>query len=177
MPIEFSCSSCSTVLRVPEEHAGKQAKCPQCENLNLIPSGSQPASEAPPMPGGPGTNQAKDANPFATGQPQGAAYGAAAGYGMPYRTAHRGGMILTLGILGIMCNFFMIPGVCAWVMGRGDLKQMEAGVMDPDGRGLTQAGMILGIIGTVLVLATILIYLAIFLIMILGATAGAAGGM
>ena len=38
MPIEFPCSSCSSTLRVPDEHAGKQAKCPTCNQLNSIPA-------------------------------------------------------------------------------------------------------------------------------------------
>ena len=61
---------------------------------------------------------------------------------------HRGGAILTLGILGVVCCFIL--GIIAWVMGSGDLKDMRAGRRDPSGRGLTQAGHILGIIGTVL---------------------------
>jgi hypothetical protein len=56
-------------------------------------------------------------------------------------------MILTLGLLGfVCCQFFSIA---AWVMGHADMKEINAGRMDPEGRGLTQAGMIIGIIGTV----------------------------
>ena len=35
-------------------------------------------------------------------------------------------------------------------MGNSDLKKMDAGVMDPEGRSNTQIGKILGIVGTVL---------------------------
>ena len=59
-------------------------------------------------------------------------------------------MVLTLGILSLCCNFCFIPGICAWTMGRTDLQQMSAGRMDPSGRSTTQAGMVLGIIGTVI---------------------------
>jgi hypothetical protein len=60
---------------------------------------------------------------------------------------HRGTLILVLGILGlVICP---ILGIIAWVMGSGDLKQMQAGRMDPEGRGLTQAGKILGIVSVV----------------------------
>lgn len=42
---------------------------------------------------------------------------------------HRGTMILVFGILGlIVC---MPLGIVAWVMGSGDLKKMNAGLMDP----------------------------------------------
>jgi GYF domain 2 len=70
-------------------------------------------------------------------------YGERAGYLKP----HRGGLILTLGILGlVLCHFLGIP---AWIMGSADLKEIRAGRMDPAGQGLTQAGMIIGIIACV----------------------------
>ena len=61
---------------------------------------------------------------------------------------HRGGIILTLGILGIVLCF--ICGIIAWVMGKNDIRQMDAGTMDPAGRELTQAGKICGIIGFIM---------------------------
>ncbi len=61
---------------------------------------------------------------------------------------HRGVVILVLGILGIVCCF--ICGIVAWVLGNGDLREMDAGTMDPTGRGLTKAGKICGIVGVVL---------------------------
>ncbi len=72
---------------------------------------------------------------------------------------HRGTLILILGILGIIiCGPLAIV---AWVMGSGDLKQMDAGTMDPAGRGTTQGGYICGIIGTILfILALVLVVIA-----------------
>ncbi|MHC4206793.1 MAG: DUF4190 domain-containing protein [Planctomycetota bacterium] len=63
---------------------------------------------------------------------------------------HRGGLILALGILGIVCCF--ICGIIAWVMGNNDLREMAAGRMDPSGQGLTQAGKICGIVSVVLLI-------------------------
>ena len=60
---------------------------------------------------------------------------------------HRGGTVLALGILGLVCCWIL--GIIAWVMGNGDLREMDAGMMDPAGRGLTQAGKICGIISVV----------------------------
>ena len=66
---------------------------------------------------------------------------------------HRGNLILILGILGlVVCTPLAIV---AWVMGSGDLKEMDAGMMDPSGRGSTNAGKICGIIGTILMILTI----------------------
>ena len=47
---------------------------------------------------------------------------------------------------------------------------MDAGLMDPEGRGLTQAGMYLGIFGTVLYLLVIVGVIA-FLVLVVGAAA------
>jgi predicted Zn finger-like uncharacterized protein len=68
---------------------------------------------------------------------------------------HRGSLVLTLGIisiaLGILCGMFGLPcGIAAWVMGRRDLIKIRQRLMDPAGEGLTQAGWICGIIGTIL---------------------------
>lgn len=61
---------------------------------------------------------------------------------------HRGGLVLTLGILGlVLCGFL---GPVAWYMGAEDLDKMRRGVMDKSGYGVTQAGYILGIIATIL---------------------------
>jgi hypothetical protein len=85
MPIEFRCSQCGQLLRVPEEAAGKSARCPKCQALMhvpgvaiAVPPGGEPApvpspppisssadmagSGAPPMPPPPG-------NPFSAAPP------------------------------------------------------------------------------------------------------------
>jgi predicted Zn finger-like uncharacterized protein len=68
---------------------------------------------------------------------------------------HRGTMILVLGLLGLLLG---IPILCpiAWVLGNADLKSMEEGRMDPEGRGLTNAGRICGMIGTILMIIGII---------------------
>jgi hypothetical protein len=74
---------------------------------------------------------------------------------------HRGALILVLGILGlIVCGPL---GIAAWVMGSGDLKEMDAGTMDPSGRGITQAGKICGIIATILLIIAIIVFALCFI--------------
>lgn len=74
---------------------------------------------------------------------------------------HRGTLILILGILGlVVCGPL---GIVAWVMGAGDLREMDAGNMDPAGRGQTNAGKICGII------ATVFIGIALIVAVVLGA--------
>jgi hypothetical protein len=72
---------------------------------------------------------------------------------------------LVLGILG--WAFSCVPlGVVAWVMGNSDLWEMECGRMDQTGRGLTQAGRILGMVQTLVCLAVFLV--GIFVVVFIG---------
>ncbi len=82
---------------------------------------------------------------------------------------HRGTLILVLGILGlVVCG----PcGIAAWIMGSGDLKEMDAGTMDPSGRSNTNVGKICGMIATILMILGALAFIAFFAIGFLGAAA------
>ncbi len=62
----------------------------------------------------------------------------------------RGTLILILGVLSLV-TFGPILGIPAWVMGKKDLKKIEAGMIPMSERSSTKAGMILGIIGTFLI--------------------------
>jgi phage FluMu protein Com len=54
MTIEFRCSQCNQLLRVPETAAGKNARCPKCQSLMTVPGTSSepqpPDSGAAPLP-------------------------------------------------------------------------------------------------------------------------------
>jgi hypothetical protein len=67
MAIEFHCTNCGRLLRVPDDAAGKAAKCPECGGQSNVPVPQvQPeavippsrdagaGSTPPPLPGGPG---------------------------------------------------------------------------------------------------------------------------
>ncbi|MCF7668827.1 MAG: hypothetical protein K9N48_03520 [Verrucomicrobia bacterium] len=66
----------------------------------------------------------------------------------------RGVLILVLGILSIVLCAPLGP--FAWIMGSGDLKKIGEGQISQDAKGLTQAGMICGIIGTVFLVIGVL---------------------
>jgi hypothetical protein len=224
MPIETNCPGCNRVLRVGDDFAGRQARCPMCSTIYIVPDDSAappqqpPAQEprwymktperqvygpvswgelqrwlsegrisaecelrgddqpdwrpagdyfggllstrvAPPFrPTGAATVRSSD-NPFAdrgatAGGPSGAGVAARGWATSPpnYQTPHRGVLILILGIFGwsFSCP---ILGVIAWVMGNSDLREMDCGRMDRNGRGLTQAGRVLGMVQTLLWLA------------------------
>ncbi len=84
---------------------------------------------------------------------------------------HRGTLILVLGILGlVVCQPI---GIAAWIMGSGDLKQIDAGQMDPSGRGLTNAGKICGIVATILLVLSVVVGLLLVVLGVFGAAASA----
>lgn len=87
---------------------------------------------------------------------------------------HRGVLILVLGILSLTVCAPL--GIAPWIMGSGDLKKMKAGVMDPEGKGLTTGGMICGIVSSILLVLGIVFYVVIIAVVALSAAAGAAGG-
>lgn len=78
---------------------------------------------------------------------------------------HRGTLILVFGILSLV---FCAPlGIAAWIMGNGDLKQMDAGTMDPSGRSNANAGRICGIIGTVLLILGVVVFVGAMILAII----------
>lgn len=77
-----------------------------------------------------------------------------------YQEEHRGTMILIFGILGlVVCGLF---APIAWIMGSADLAKMRSGTMDNLGYGSTQAGYVLGIIGTVFIVLGLLFFCVFF---------------
>jgi hypothetical protein len=62
MPITFSCN-CGKTLRVPDEHAGRRAKCPACNAVVGVPGPEpvlevvEPLKPATPPPGAPAKAQ------------------------------------------------------------------------------------------------------------------------
>ena len=76
--------------------------------------------------------------------------------------------ILVLGILSlVVCQ---ILGPIAWVMGNNELAGIDAGRRPPQNRGTAQAGRILGIISTVLMIIGIVL---LFVFLVIGLFAAA----
>jgi DNA-directed RNA polymerase subunit RPC12/RpoP len=168
--IEFVCTNCKKTLRVPDEHLGKKARCPACQAIVIIQStdltdvGNLQNNETelrflhPESAVSPERPSATKPNPYSIGS-----YPTSRQQSAP----HRGGLILTLGILAFTCNLFLIPGIAAWVMGSSDLKQMKAGLMAREGETMTMIGMVLGIISVVFPLIMIVFYVVFALFMVI----------
>jgi hypothetical protein len=170
------CPSCGRELRVPDDLIGKPVKCPACmqtftANLSAPapaekakPESYRVANQPPPAedysPESPAAEYEEDYEPRPI----------RSGRRRRFQVEHRGALVLTLGILSlVICG---IMGPIAWVMGNNDLAAMRAGRMDQSGEGITQAGRICGIIGSVkliLEISVCCLYFGVFMFM------GAAG--
>ncbi len=80
----------------------------------------------------------------------------------------RGTLVLIFGILGIAVCFAF--GIAAWVMGKADIREMDAGIMNNSERGITQAGYIIGMVA-------VIINVLVFGIILLAIIGGAASSM
>ncbi|MBN2190568.1 MAG: DUF4190 domain-containing protein [Candidatus Aureabacteria bacterium] len=76
---------------------------------------------------------------------------------------------LVLGILGLLCCGPL--AIVAWILGAMELSDIKKGLSSKAGEGMAKAGMIIGIIGTVLMVLGILVWIAI---MAMGIMAGVA---
>jgi len=64
--------------------------------------------------------------------------------------------VLVLGILSlVLCQFL---GPFAWVMGNKELDAIDAGERPPENRGTAQAGKVLGIISTVMLIVGVVFF-------------------
>jgi hypothetical protein len=77
-----------------------------------------------------------------------------------YPEASQATTALVLGIVGLVACWVLAP--VAWVIGRKEVRAIDAGLRPPENRSSARAGQILGIIGTViLVLAVPAVILAV----------------
>lgn len=177
MPEITRCSQCQRQLRVPDHLIGQMVKCPSCGTTFTA---TVEPSPPPPPPKAPSDAFTASAGPppWPSKQQQFPQAPRNAGAAYPRRDCepHRGAMILTFGILAlVLCG--PIFGPLAWIMGNNDLAEIRAGRMDRDGEGLTQAGRICGIIGSILGLIGLTFFMLYFccLFALVGAGAGGAG--
>jgi predicted Zn finger-like uncharacterized protein len=91
---------------------------------------------------------------------------------------HRGGVVLTLGILSLVLPFVvplvgslagLICGIIAWSMGNTDMAEMRMGRMDPEGESTTNGGRICGMISVILHVVSIVLLGMFFMCACLGA--------
>lgn len=67
--------------------------------------------------------------------------------------------VLVLGIFGIICCSPL--GIAAWIMGNNELEAIDSGRRSPELRSTANAGRIMGIIATVLMILTALFFIGL----------------
>lgn len=121
----------------------------------------QPYGAQPP-PQQPWGAQPPPQQPYAGQQP----YGAAPGQWQVLPKHPKATLVLVLGILGlVVCQ---VLGPFAWVMGNRAVAEIDANPGVWDGRGEAQAGRILGIISTVILILSVLVLAFVFVLAIAG---------
>ena len=163
----IKCPACQRQLQVPETYFGQQVQCPECrQQFVATPQADSVQTVPPPL-------KSSSAPPLEYDEPRRRRRGRDddddldpdddLGNIRHSTVPHRGGMILAMGLVGIVAFPFVtfITGPMAWVMGNTDLAEIRAGRMDPSGEGLVQAGRVLGIISTLLLLLGVLFFCAI----------------
>jgi predicted Zn finger-like uncharacterized protein len=160
MPELTQCPECQRKLNVQEEQLGQAVQCPACgATFTAEPAGPAPRPaplrEEPPRP----HISDEPAPPYDRGRDYGRRD---RGYDDPYDRdpyrrlrPHRGGSVLTLGILSLV-GAFCCP-LASWIMGgiaigmaNNDLRDMDAGQMDESGRSSASGGRTCAIIGIVI---------------------------
>jgi predicted RNA-binding Zn-ribbon protein involved in translation (DUF1610 family) len=176
----IDCPSCRRKLKLPLELRGQDVKCPTCgatftaafAEEPLAPPVARPVAEAPPAEA---AKQSRRRDPELAHCPHcGAMIARTAKHcrrcqalldldseDVRYWEPHRGGMILTLGILSALFGTLSLCcgapallglgfGIPAWVMASQDIHRMRVGQMDRNGMANTQSGQSYAMVGVVL---------------------------
>lgn len=140
---------CGQQMTVEDHHVGQSAMCVNCRRTITIPDSPLVPGQVVPVQSSP-TPSPADAR-TSIGAPVQAPPGAPSGQGFGgggWMKPHRGGLVLTLGILSLLgcccCCGGLVFGLPALLMGISDISEMRNGRMDPAGYGMTIAGAICG---------------------------------
>ena len=126
-------------------------------------NGSAWTEDRRPVGAGPAPSAPGFGAPTAYGAPQGYQPGpyAGGGFGVAYQRSSNAGLALGLSIGGLICcGLIAIPGL---IMGRNEVKAIDAGQADPGQRGLALAAYIVGGIAVGLMILGVLAYVVFFL--------------
>jgi len=170
MPITIHCKSCQRPLQVQEAHLGKQVRCPACQQIftAAAPPPAEPEEVVPDVSAfeipEPPDASVTPARPSQRRPPQDSLDFESETRRRPEENdeeqpedvkPHRGGILLTMGILTLVFAF-CCPPIC-WIIGGigenmagKDLRMMSLRRMDRSGRGLTQTGKTLMGVGIAL---------------------------
>ena len=166
----IKCPNCQRELRLPEQFLGQKVQCPECQHTFVAASSAvspqplaTPAAAPEPKPARPRYDDDDDERPHRRRRDE--YYDdddddfdafPIARRGRSRLPAHRGGLIMALGLVALVGGFSIglpaLIGPVAWGLGSWDLRQMRDGNMDPEGEGMTRAGQVCGMIATILLI-------------------------
>ncbi len=135
MPIEFRCGGCGKLLRTADDSAGKQAKCPDCGTVQMVPL-PQPAP--PPFEMASVPSPSTGDNPFATPQT------------LPPMPPQTGSGLATASLVLGCCSLL---GWCCPIIGLAiSITGLVMGIsgLKTSGRSMAIAGIVLNSVGLVL---------------------------
>ena len=179
------CPNCKRQLQIPENYLGQLVQCPDCSHQfeavapasavqSVPPKTSGPAPEAKPRPSEEADEDSGDTRRRRRPMDDEDDFDdVRLSRRRQHLQPHRGAVVLILGILGICCIGAPVTGIIAWILGAMDLKEMDAGRMDPSGRGQTQTGKILGMVSVILLILLMVLYCGFI---ILAGVGGVLGG-
>jgi predicted Zn finger-like uncharacterized protein len=157
MPFQAACPACNAKINVPDNMAGKKAKCPKCQNVFVLPGGAEAAA---PVTLAAGDDMDFEAAPAGGGRNGGGAPRSGGSNGLAIA-----GMVL--GIVGV---------VLVWIPCIGQILAIVLGIVGAalSGIGLAQAnksgngkGMALtGLITSILAILVAILYWAYIAFMV-----------
>jgi len=159
----IACPSCQRKVTVPTAFFGKLVQCPQCQHtfIAVDPSDAvQPAAPPSVRLAAVEMDAWDEPAPILAARRRHRFEADSRDDLALHRPTipHRGPAVLTLGILSLLPICAPVLGPIAWIMGHTDLKLIRSGQMDRSGEGTTQAGMILGIVTTIIAAAILSLF-------------------
>ncbi len=162
MPIEFPCPGCQRTLRTPDGSVGKQARCPECGTIQVVPrpQGMPDAAAPSGQEAGGGTSGSLEGSyRSAPGYPFQGPYGATISDVQAYAASRVAGPATGLIVLGALALALQVLGLLAVLGGRG----LDPDVIRANGGDETLVLLTTGVPGTVVQLVGTVVSLLVLL--------------
>ncbi|MBX9679902.1 MAG: hypothetical protein K2X38_14160 [Gemmataceae bacterium] len=166
MPFQAACPACNAKINVPDNMAGKKAKCPKCQNVFVLPGDADTVTAAPTS--APARSRADDDMDLENDRPVRGRRSRDDDFDAPRSTGGTNGLAIAGMVLGIVAIVFaIIP--CLWLVWYIGLTIALVGVV-LSGIGLatankTGSGKGMAISGLALSIVSIVIYPLIFFVL------------
>jgi len=162
MPIEFRCTGCQRTLRTPDDSVGKQARCPECGAIVVVPqpqgvaaAPSAPGSETPPGFSGPAENPYRSPSGYAFQGPSAVPLSDVQAYAASRLAGPATGLIV-VGSVAVALHAIVLLGLLA-------VLSLNPGAMQGGGGGDPFEPLFAGVTGGVVHLIDCILWLLVIL--------------